>query len=105
MNDSETIVQLIYRSLDDINAELPQERQLARSPETSLYGPQSVLDSLQLVRLIVAVEAEIEQACGVAVALASDRAFSRQRSPFLTVGSLAAYIDELVRAAPAAPGV
>ena len=75
---------------------MPADRQLVRAPETRLVGPQSVLDSIQLVSLIVTTEREIEDAFGVAVTLADERALSMNASPFRSIQSLADYIGILI---------
>ena len=95
MNDPENIVAAIYRAVDWINGELPPDRQLIKAPETRLLGPQSVLDSMQLVSLIVTIEREVEDAFGDALTLADERALSMEASPFRSIQSLADYIGVL----------
>ena len=96
MNDPENIVTAIYRAVDWINGELPPDRQLIKAPETRLVGPQSVLDSMHLVSLIVTIEREVEDAFGVALTLADERALSMNASPFRSIQSLADYIGILI---------
>jgi acyl carrier protein len=97
MNDPENIVAAIYRAIDWINGELPPDRQLIKAPETRLLGSQSVLDSMQLVSLIVTIEREVEDAFGDALTLADERALSMEASPFRSIQSLADYIGVLIR--------
>ena len=97
MNDPEDIVAAIYRAVDWINGELPPDRQLIKAPETRLLGSQSVLDSMQLVSLIVTIEREVEDAFGDALTLADERALSMEASPFRSIQSLADYIGALIR--------
>jgi acyl carrier protein len=97
MNDPENIVAAIYRAVDWINGELPPDRQLIKAPETRLLGSQSVLDSMQLVSLIVAIEREVEDTFGVALTLADERALSMKASPFRSIQSLADYVGILLR--------
>ena len=66
-------------------------------PRTRLFGRDGVFDSLGLVGLIVAVEEAIEEDYEVHVSLANERAMSEKKSPFVDVGSLAAYIEGLLR--------
>ena len=96
MNDPENILAAIYRAVDWINGELPPDRQLIKAPETRLLGSQSVLDSMHLVSLIVTIEREVEDAFGVALTLADERALSMKASPFRSIQSLADYIGILV---------
>jgi acetyltransferase-like isoleucine patch superfamily enzyme len=90
------VVAAIYRAIDWINGELPPDRQLIKAPQTRLVGSQSVLDSMRLVNLIVAIEREVEDTFGVAVSLADERALSMKASPFRSIQSLAVYIGTLV---------
>ena len=96
MDDPEHIVAAIYRAVDWINGELPPGRQLIKAPETPLLGSASVLDSMRLVSLIVTVEREVEDAFGVALTLADERALSMKESPFRSIQSLADYIGILI---------
>jgi acyl carrier protein len=96
MNDPENIVAAIYRAVDWINGELPQHRRLAKVPGTRLLGSESVLDSMHLVSLIIAIEREVEDTFGVALTLADERALSMKESPFRSIQSLADYIGILI---------
>jgi hypothetical protein len=96
MDDPENIVAAIYRAVDWINGELPPDRQLSKAPETRLLGSQSVLDSMHLVSLIVAIEREVEDTLGMALTLADERALSMNASPFRSIHSLADYIGILI---------
>ena len=64
---------------------------------TPLIGPGAVVSSLELVSLIVEMEQIVEDDCGLAITIADERAMSRRRSPFRTIGTLADYVLELVR--------
>jgi acyl carrier protein len=96
MNNSETVLAAIYRAIDWINEELPVDRKIIKAPETKLLGPESVLDSMHLVTLIVTIEREIQEAFGVALTLADERALSMTSSPFRSIQSLADYAADLI---------
>lgn len=96
MNDPEDIIAAIYRAVDWINDELPPDRQLIKMPGTRLLGSESVLDSMHLVSLIIAIEREVEDTFGVALTLADERALSMKESPFRSIQSLADYIGTLI---------
>ena len=51
---------------------------------------------MHLVSLIVTIEREVEDAFGVALTLADERALSMQASPFRSIQSLADYIGILM---------
>ena len=67
--------------------------------DTRLFGKSSVFDSLGLAMIVAETEARINDCCGTSLILASDRAMSRQQSPFRTPASLADYICELLEGA------
>src|SRR4029450_11486304 len=96
MNAPENILAAIYRAVDWINGELPPDRQLIKGAETRLLGSESVLDSMHLVSLIIAIEREVEDTFGVALTLADERALSMTESPFRSIQSLADYIGILI---------
>jgi acyl carrier protein len=96
MDTPENVFAAIYRAVDWINAELPPDRSLSKTPDTRLLGSQSVLDSLHLVSLLIAIEREIEDTVGVTLTLADERALSMKESPFRTIQSLASYIGVLI---------
>ncbi len=60
-------------------------------PDTQLFGPSGVLDSLGLVSVVVELEQALTDRVGRNVSLMNDRAMSQTRSPFRTVRSLAEY--------------
>lgn len=65
--------------------------------DTVLFGPNGYVDSLGLVTLVAAVEREIEDRFDAFVILADERAMSREKSPFRTVGALAEYAAERIQ--------
>jgi len=64
--------------------------------DTRLIGDTSVLTSMQLVSLLVEVEQRVEEAHGIAIVIADERALSLKRSPFRTVGTLVDYLSVLM---------
>lgn len=86
------VLDLILSSLDSVLPNTDQEI----TPETRLLGSAAVIDSMGLVNLIVEVEQRLSEQFGVTCTLADERAMSRQKSPFRSVGSFAEYVVELV---------
>lgn len=90
------IVQTIWAAIDEFNSGRPSDRQLSKSADTALIGAQGVLDSLDLVTLLVTVEQQVATDLAAPITLASDKAFSMRNSPFATIGALADYVRVLV---------
>ena len=65
--------------------------------DTTIYGNDSRLDSLGLVNLLVTIEQNIEDEFDASLTLADERAMSQKHSPFRTIGTLADYIDMLLK--------
>jgi acyl carrier protein len=95
MPDRNAITESVFHAIDEMNQLLPENERISRTVETALYGNGSNLDSLKLVRLIVAVEQSLEADLGVRITLASEKAFSTNNSPFRTIDSLIDFIATL----------
>jgi acyl carrier protein len=93
---SETIMELIGASLREVNEDLRNPALDNPSVNTVLYGGRGNLDSISLVRFLVDLEDRLSATLGKPLVLGDDRAMSQARSPFRTVGSLVAYIEELL---------
>ena len=76
--------------------EIIQEEHSYRN-DLLLFGKGGILDSMNLVTLVVAMEEVIEEEYDVNIILADERAMSRSQSPFRTLESFGEYILELLR--------
>jgi acyl carrier protein len=83
---------IVLESLNEVFAQVGTPPPAALSEATVLVGTDAVLDSLGVVQLIVEVEQRVEQAHGISVTLANDKAMSQKNSPFRTVGVLADHV-------------
>lgn len=92
----EKVRKLVFDAVGELNDERPDDQQLDAENETPLVGRAAKLDSLGLVRLIVAVEEQIQESLDVRLTLADERAMSQSSSPFRTLGTLQAYILQLL---------
>lgn len=83
---------IILHALEALNADLDPEDRIVVSLATPLFGPDSAIDSLGFVSLIVDVETALNVDHGLSISLADDFAGSRAQSPFATVETLREYI-------------
>jgi hypothetical protein len=90
------ILKIIYDAIDELNLDLDQEDQIEKGEETTIFGPDSKLDSMGLVNLITIIEEKLEEETGEFHALADERAMSLESSPFKTVSTLKQYISGLL---------
>jgi len=96
VKDEGLVRKVVDDAVREIRRALPPERRLDDGPEAVLFGPSGALDSLELVHLIVLVEQGIEDALGVRLVLADEKALSRSRSPFRNIEALAGYVSALL---------
>jgi acyl carrier protein len=90
------IQEIVLNAMRTANLARAEDAQLIVAPTAALFGPESPLDSLGLLSLLLEVEEELHTA-GHPVMLSDDRAISQRRSPFRTVESLVEYIGRVVR--------
>lgn len=88
------VIGLVTASLNQLRADLALPAIPAIGAATPILGDGSDLDSMAVVHLIVEVEGRLNNRYGRDWILADERALSRRRSPFRTVGELAAFILE-----------
>ena len=93
--DSESAV-LAFRAIDEVNAQLPPESRIARSPESPLLQPDGPLDSLGLINLVVATEETFRRQSGRTISLSS-YIDADPGNAFRTVGSLIELIESVSR--------
>jgi D-alanine--poly(phosphoribitol) ligase subunit 2 len=96
MTREEQVIQAIFGAIDEINQQLPRAQRLEKSTQTALLDGAGKLDSLGLINLIVATEQRIEEVLGIAVSLIDDDVLSQDDGPFRSVGTLSAYIHEIL---------
>jgi acyl carrier protein len=84
---------LVLRAMQNANVARMPDAQLTISPDAPLFGPGSALDSLGLVSLLIDIEDALRDR-GIDVMLSDARAMSQKRSPFRSVASLVAFIQE-----------
>ncbi len=93
----EKIKRIIFESIEVLNENSTDEILIQKDVDTPLFGESGKLDSLGLVDLLVTIEQTIEDEFDVSLIIADDRAMSQEHSPFRTVGTLADYIEVLLR--------
>ncbi len=93
---TDKVFKCVINSIIEFNEELEQKLDTSKGRDTELFGRNSVLDSLALVNLIVAVEENISDEFEKDITITSEKAMSRNVSPFKNVGTLIDYILELL---------
>ncbi len=95
--ERDTVLDFMYASIAEINAQLSPERRIEPSLNTALFGEGGSLDSLALANFIIIMEQKLEHHFGYRIDLTEDDPFSPANGHFKTVCSLATYISSLIR--------
>ena len=92
----DAIREVVLKAMRNANEARDAASQLAVSPEAPIFGPDSTLDSLGLVGLLLDIEEGLQD-IGCDVVLSDERAVSQKRSPVRSVPSLVSYVGTLAR--------
>ena len=92
MTHRDSIVDLLHRAIDSINAQLPTAKKMAKSPDFPLIGPHSSVESLTLMSFIVDAEERIHDELGIELVLSDHIGLPLEENPFRTLDSLASDI-------------
>lgn len=96
MSNKETVERIIFQALETLNKERASDEQIDIGPGTTLFGPDALLNSLELVSVMVDIETLSADEFGQPVSLTDDNAMERDPVPFIDVSTLTAYILELL---------
>lgn len=93
------ILDVIVQTIESYNKLTTEPKiQFTSTGSALLFDPKSSLDSLGLVTLILNLEDNLSEKCGLNITLADDRAMSQKNSPFRSTESLTEYIYNLQNA-------
>jgi acyl carrier protein len=97
MANKERIQKAVYEAIDEINTQLPGGVSLEKSADAALYGKSGKLESLDFVTFIMEVETKIQEEFGIDFVLTDEDLLSKEKSPFLTVGTLIEHLEEQLK--------
>ena len=92
MNESE-IGELVKQSLSGVLKEKGLN-DFSITPETQIFGSGSVIDSMDLVGVIVQIEESIHEKTGKRIEVVDESSVISEDSPFKTVLSLTRYVTK-----------
>ncbi len=88
---------ILFELIGEMNEQRPDDQKIAKGKNTQLFGEGGVLDSLELVNLIVALEQRIQSNLDFTITLADEKAMSQKRNPFRSIEALADYAIMLIK--------
>jgi len=94
MNDK--IFEIVIATINDFNEESDNKIDISNGRESELFGGNSEVDSLELVNLIVEIEENISDKFNKNITITSEKAMSRNTSPFINIGTITDYIEEIL---------
>lgn len=86
------VFKIIAAAIEELNEELDYDELNDVTPETPIFGGDSGIDSLSLVRLVVDVEGRVSDAFDAEVTLADEKAMSSRNSPYRNVGTFTDFV-------------
>lgn len=94
MLSKEEIIDLIFKCVEKLNRQLPEESKLILIESTAIAGENSPLDSLGLVTLMVCIEEHLTS-LGMSINILDKISESRDL-PFVTIGGMSLWLlDQL----------
>jgi hypothetical protein len=91
------VMAAIVAAVEEVNAGLAADRQIATAGATALFGNDSGVDSFTLVNVVIGAEQQILDRLDQVISLASEQAMSRRNSPFRSIDTLTDYAVELIQ--------
>ncbi|BBY36627.1 hypothetical protein MMAN_07610 [Mycobacterium mantenii] len=96
MSKQDAVESIIFQALQTLNKERAPDEQIDIGPDTPLFGPDALLNSLELVSVMVDIETLSADEFSQPVSLTDDKAMERDPVPFVSVSTLTAYMLELL---------
>lgn len=93
----EQVFDIIKAAIDELNEELEYDELKDVTPDTAIFGGESGIDSLSLVRLVVDVEAGVSEAFDTEVTLANEKAMSSRNSPYRNVAAFTDFVLDCLK--------
>ena len=94
------IEKVLFNTIDQINEQFldeGNEKILNNSDDTQIIGGESVLDSLDILNFIVALQENIEAEFGNHIELVNDELLSEKNNPLSTVKTLKLHLLEILK--------
>jgi len=97
ISERQRILSLVYASIGVINEMRANDDKLELGEDISLFGPESKLDSLGLVNLVIDIEQRLLDELGAEVILTDERVMSEDTNVFESVRILVEHISHALK--------
>ena len=95
MLTNQVLIDLIFKCVEELNAQLPEEGKLILDKSTTLAGEDSSLDSFALVTLMVCIEERLTS-LGINLNIL-DKISESSSLPFVTIEQLSRWLSDQVK--------
>jgi acyl carrier protein len=96
MINKEELTKTVYKAIDVINEQLPEDRKIEKSANAPLMGDNGSLDSLGLISLVTSIEELIEADFGKSITVLEELESLEDKNPFESVNTLVCHITEIL---------
>lgn len=91
------IKEILKLAIDELNDQLEDDEKVEFSDDVRFIGSKACIDSITFVTLISIIEELIEEKYNKTIHLVNEKAFSQKRSPFYSIETMSAYIEDLLK--------
>ncbi len=91
------IKEILKLAIDELNEQLEDDEKVEFSDDVRFIGSKACIDSITFVTLISIIEELIEEKYNKTIHLVNEKAFSQKRSPFYSIETMSAYIEDLLK--------
>ena len=92
------IIEIIKEAVEELNEQLEENKKIEYADDLKLMGKGAVLDSMDFVAFVTIIEEMVSDKFDKDIHIVSDKAFSRENSPFKSMETLAKFVEELLKA-------
>jgi hypothetical protein len=96
MTTRNDIQQLIYSVVDEVNAAQGPENQIAKRPDSILFGTGGHLDSLGLLTFVLGVEQRMQSAGHASLTLTDEQSMADVPTAFRSIDQLTDYLAKRI---------
>lgn len=97
MDVEEKVKNIMEEAVEELNEQLEDGQKITCSDDVRLIGKKATVSSIDFVTLITIIEELVSDKLDKEIMIVSDRAFSRERSPFYSIGTLTDFVVELLK--------
>ena len=91
---NDKVVEILKEAIQELNEQLDEK--ISYDEELRLIGKDAALDSMGIVVFVTIIEELIDDKFNCLIEIVSDKAFSREYSPFYSIGTLKEFVVELI---------